>query len=346
MREVWSSLFRLGPAPASVWPRAVRAAIALGLPVALGAVLGVPHLGYNAAVGSFAALYGGALPARERAKAVPFVAVGLVAAGALGVAVGGSRPLTLIGLAFVAIVTAVLVYGFSVGPPGVMFFVLVYGMFAHVRSVTSEADAVQGLLALLVGTVLTYVIAIVPLFEKRPAVPTRPLRQILPRSQWDDTARVLLARTVIVTLLGAAAGVFVDPVRAYWIVAAGVTVVGISVARSATLSRGIHRMIGTVIGAGVYVALMTISWTPIWIALLLAALQLGIELVITRNYALALVMITPLVLVLTGAASGELGSVAIAGERVVDTIVGSVLALLVTVLPLPGVRTAPRDGVL
>ncbi len=342
MREVWSSLFRLGPAPASVWPRAVRAAIALGLPVAIGAVLGVPHLGYNAAIGSFAALYGGALPARERAKAVPFIAGGLIVAAALGVAVGDSRPLTLIGLAFVAIVAAVLVYGFSVGPPGVMFFVLVYGMFAHVRAVTSQSDALQGLAALVAGTVLTYVIAIVPLFEKRPEDPTRPLRQILPRSAWDDTARLLLERTIIVALLGAAAGVLVDPVRAYWIVAAGVTVVGISVARSATLSRGIHRMIGTVVGAGVYVALVAIPWTPLWIAVLLAALQLGIELVITRNYALALVMITPLVLVLTGAASGEFGSVAIAGERVVDTVVGSLLALAVTAVPLPRISRAPR----
>ena len=46
--------------------------------------------------------------------------------------------------------------------------------------------------------------------------------------------------------------------------------------------------------------------------------KFGIELVVARNYALALVLITPLVLVLTGAAAGEFGSVAIAGERVVD----------------------------
>ena len=48
--------------------------------------------------------------------------------------------------------------------------------------------------------------------------------------------------------------------------------------------------------------------------------KFGIELVVARNYALALVLITPLVLVLTGAAAGEFGSVAIAGERVVDTL--------------------------
>lgn len=338
MRELWASLFRLDPLTAPAWPRAIRAAVALGLPVAIAALLGVPHLGYTAAVGSFAALYSGTLPARERAKAVPFIAVGLVIAAALGVAVGWSRPLTVLVLALVAIVAAVLVYGFSVGPPGVMFFVLVYGMFAHVRALSSEQAAIQSLLALVLGTLLTYVIAIAPLFEKRPDAPTRPLREILPRSRWDDAARLLLERTIIVALVGSVAGLFIDPVRAYWIVAAGVTVVGISVARTATVGRGVHRMVGTVVGAGVYLVLVLFPWEPLGIAVLLAVLQFGIELVIARNYALALILITPLVLVLTGAAAGQFGSVEIAGERIVDTIVGSVLAVAVTFVPLPALR--------
>lgn len=338
MREVWASLFRLNPVAAPTWPRAARAAIALGLPIAIAALLGVSHLGYNAAVGAFAVLYGGALPARERAKVMPFIASGLLCAAALGVLLGGSRPLTLLGLAAVAIVAAALVYGFSVGPPGVMFFVLVYGMFAHARAATSAADAAQGLLALVVGSLLAYVIAIVPLFEEPSGVKARPLRELLPRSRWDPTATLLLERTIVVSILGAAAGLLVDPVRAYWVVAAAVTVVGVSAASTATFGRGIHRMIGTVVGAGVYVLLVLIPWSPLWIAVLLAALQFLVELVISRNYALALVFITPLVLVLTGAASGDFGSLAIAGERVIDTIVGSVLALAVTVLPLPRLR--------
>lgn len=309
--------------------------MALGMPIAIAAVLGVAHLGYTAAVGSFAALYGATLPARERAKAVPFVAAGLVIAATLGAAVGWSRPLTVLGLAMVAIVAAVFVYGFSVGPPGVMFFVLTYGMFAHLRAVSSEQATVEAVLAMIVGSVLTYAIAIVPLFEKVPVAPTRALREILPRSGWDDAALLLLERTVVVAIVGSVAGLVIDPVRAYWIVAAGVTVVGISVARTAIVGRGIHRMVGTVLGAGVYLLLVLFPWQPLGIAVLLAALQLGIELVITRNYALALVLITPLVLVLTGAAAGDFGTVPIAGERVVDTIVGSVLAVAVTFVPLP-----------
>jgi uncharacterized membrane protein YccC len=58
---------------------------------------------------------------------------------------------------------------------------------------------------------------------------------------------------------------------------------------------------------------------------LLGALQFTIELVVVRHYALALVFITPLVLLLTGAATGSIGSVDVALERIIDTIVGAAL---------------------
>lgn len=47
-----------------------------------------------------------------------------------------------------------------------------------------------------------------------------------------------------------------------------------------------------------------------------------------RHYALALVFITPLVLLLTGAATGEIGSMDVAWERIVDTLVGAALGAL------------------
>jgi len=53
-----------------------------------------------------------------------------------------------------------------------------------------------------------------------------------------------------------------------------------------------------------------------------------IELLVAKNYGLALLFITPLALAITSAnvAASPLG---IAGERIVDTLVGAVIALLV-----------------
>ena len=51
--------------------------------------------------------------------------------------------------------------------------------------------------------------------------------------------------------------------------------------------------------------------------------QVIIELTVVRHYALALVFITPLVLLIIGAATGEGANVPLALERVVDTLVGA-----------------------
>lgn len=84
-------------------------------------------------------------------------------------------------------------------------------------------------------------------------------------------------------------------------------------------------MLGTLVGAGLYALLALLHPAGLWLALLLGILQFLIELVVVRHYALALVFITPLVLLLTGAATGEIGDMSIALERIVDTVVGAAL---------------------
>lgn len=333
VRDAFRSLVRFEPASAPAWPRAMRAGIALAAPVFLAALLGDPQVGYNAAVGSFTVLYADNMRTAERAKVLPFVALGLIAAASAGAAVGWSRPLTLIGLVIVTVVAAVIVFGVSLGPPGVMFFVLAFGMIGHVAAVRSTADAWNAVAAMAAGAGLSYLIALTPLLLPSRWGGARPLSALLPRSSWDEKSATLLMRTVVVAVVGAAAGIVVDPTRSYWIVATGVAVVGLSLARSTTIVRGVHRMVGTLVGAGVYFVLVLVPWTPVWLALMLGALQFGVEYVIARNYAVALVMITPLVLLLTGAATGELGSGLVAVERVVDTIVGSVLGAATVFLP-------------
>lgn len=101
--------------------------------------------------------------------------------------------------------------------------------------------------------------------------------------------------------------------------------IGVVAVRGIALQRAVHRMRGTILGAGVYALLALLHPTGLWLALLLGALQFTIELVVVRHYALALALITPLVLLLTGAATGTIGDMSVALERVVDTLAGAVL---------------------
>lgn len=100
------------------------------------------------------------------------------------------------------------------------------------------------------------------------------------------------------------------------------------VGRRDAATRGIHRAVGTVLGAGLYLVLALLP-LPVWaLGLLQGGLQFVIELVVVRHYALALVFITPLVLLIIGAATGEGATFTRALERVVDTLVGAVVGTI------------------
>lgn len=319
------SLFAFGPSPGPRWQLGLQAALGLAVPIAVMTLLGRPTLGFIAASGAFTVLFAGFSPVVERARVLPFVGAGLIASAALGVLVADDAWLVSIGVIVVAILSAALAFGFRLGPPGPLFFVLVFGLSAHVVA-TGAVGPVAYIAAFAAGCVFSYLVTLTPLLLPRVrAKRSRPLRQLLPGPALDADARMLLLRVVIVSVLGVLLGLLVDPGRSYWVVGAAIAVIGVAAARRAAFQRGLHRMLGTIVGVGAYALLSLMHPAGLWLALLLGALQFTIELVVIRNYALALVFITPLVLLLTGAATGEIGSMDVALERIVDTIVGATL---------------------
>lgn len=322
------SLFALAPKRGPRWHLATQAALGIAVPIAVMTLLGEPSLGYVAASGAFTVLFAGTAPVIDRARILPFVAAGLIVSAALGVAVSANAWLVSIGVVVVAIVSAALAFGFRLGPPGPLFFVLVFGLSAHVIASSPIAPLVY-IAALAAGCLFSYLVAMAPLLLPRTrAIAARPLRDLLPGPAFTADSRMLLLRVAIVSVLGVLLGLVIDPTRTYWIVGSAVAVIGVAAARRAAVQRGMHRMLGTAVGAGVYALLALLHPSGLWPALLLGALQFTIELVVVRHYALALVFITPLVLLLTGAATGEIGSMDVAFERIVDTVVGATLGAL------------------
>nr|WP_314845075.1 FUSC family protein [uncultured Microbacterium sp.] len=319
------SLFAFAPSRGPRWPLATQAALGIAVPIGVMTLLGQASLGYIAASGAFTVLFVGSAPVRDRARVLPFVAAGLIVSAALGVLVAPDAWLVSIGVVVVAVVSAALSFGFRLGPPGPLFFVLVFGLSGHVVVSGAIPPAVY-LAALAAGCVFSYLVAMAPLLLPRVrATAPRPVRELFPGPSFDMSARVLLVRVAIVSVAGVLLGLVIDPTRTYWVVGSAVAVVGIAAARRTAFQRGLHRMLGTVVGAGVYALLALLHPAGLWLALLLGALQFAIELVVVRHYALALVFITPLVLLLTGAATGQNGSMEVAGERIVDTLVGAAL---------------------
>ncbi|MDN8547719.1 FUSC family protein [Microbacterium sp. NM3R9] len=337
--ELGRSLTRFGPAPGPRWHLGLQAATAMAVPVIALSAIGYESIGLLAATGAFATLYGGRFTPRERIVVVPIVAALLWACAAAGVLAAVLGPVVVAaGLVVVAVAASALVFGLSVGPPGPLFPVLIYGLSAHVTAPTAShrgLDPGLYLAVLAASLAFAWVVTAIPaLRSKHRRTPPRPLSALFPRAHRETEARTLVVRAAAVAIVGTAASLVVDPERAYWIVGAGIAVLGVSTSRRVALSRGIHRALGTAVGAGVYLAIAFVPLPGIVLGVVLGALQFVVELVVVRHYALALLFITPLVLLILGAAGGSGPELAI--ERVVDTAVGAALGTLSSLIVVRG----------
>ena len=331
------SLFDVSSAgPSRLWI-AIRAAASIGLPLGVLTALGQEGIGLQTAAGSFVALYAAGDAARERAKVLPLIALLILGSAALGVLLAPSALGMAIGLTVVALVTCAISYAFRIGPPGPVFFVLVYGLSGNVTGVV-DGERINApipyLLAVLAGAAFSYLVALTPLLRRTERErPARPLRELLPgpwlgRGEWE-----LLSRVAVIAVAGTLLSAWLaDPHRAYWAVSTGIAVVGLSTVRSHSLSRGLHRTVGTILGALLALAVAPLGRSAVALVLLVVALQFLVELVVARNYALALVFITPLVILITVAALDGADVVGAAWERVIDTIIGSGLAVVTGLL--------------
>ncbi len=108
-----------------------------------------------------------------------------------------------------------------------------------------------------------------------------------------------------------------------------------------TLQRGLERAIGTFVGLALAGAILVAHPTGWWLVATMAGLQFLIELVITRNYALAVVFITSISLVIASGGRAVSDPGVLLWARGIDTAIGCSLGLLVYALLGPRGSAAP-----
>ncbi|WP_069838726.1 FUSC family protein [Bacillus sp. F56] len=119
--------------------------------------------------------------------------------------------------------------------------------------------------------------------------------------------------------------------RSYWIpLSAAAVMLGTTVVF--TLHRAIQRSAGTVIGVMLAGAILFFKPGGVYIAFCIAALQCLLEMLIVRNYALAVPFLTANALVITESMHGGADTGYFMIARLTDVAVGSVLGLLGTML--------------
>jgi len=332
---VLGELFVLHAAP----PRYRSAAIA-GLcttgPILSAQALGQPTLGLIASTGSLAALYGGHGTARQEAAAVGSAAVALTASIAIGSLLAGNPWLSLTGTAVWAAVTTAVGALAAARPPATVMPVLLCAVATGLPAggTTQRIAAVAAVAAC--ATVLSWLAAL----RGRPASTGTPSRRTNARLRWQHWRNALARfpgspvpwmsfRTGLAVALAGSTALACHAGRPYWSMATAAAVLaGGSYAANAN-RRAVLRGIGTAAGCLVAGALGTSHPQGIAIAVILGVLTVAAELIVARNYALAMVFVTPLSILLVASASLSYPVLRVTADRLIETVLGCLAAAAV-----------------
>jgi uncharacterized membrane protein YccC len=149
-------------------------------------------------------------------------------------------------------------------------------------------------------------------------------------------------RVGIATLIAGASASELGLERAYWTMAAAALMLhqGLDLVR--TFQRGLERMLGTCVGLIIAWGVISLHPAGLWLAVTLMTFQFLIEIFVLRNYAIAVVFITPVALTIAagGHAVSDVHHLLI--TRGVDTMLGCVVAFAVLLVTMPKRAT---DGV-
>jgi hypothetical protein len=332
-----------------------RAAAAVAIPLLILWSVGRLDLAAYATFGAFTALYGRNEPYRLRLRSVSIAAVAMLVSISLGVLVAvAAEPLWLVTVLLVLIVVAgtLLSTAFQLLPTQPLFFVFALLVCAAVPTTPHDALPRIGLAAAVAAfswglTLSGWVVrrwagdraartgaVLLKKLHRRPGVDTTAFRD---GRVWltaaQNAAGVVIAGGVALSLgLG----------HAYWAVVSVVAVIPPARAEH-SISRSLHRILGTI--GGVIVAAGVLIWSPspLVVIVVIVVCQFFAEMLVGRHYGYALLFITPMALAVSHlAAPAPLETLVV--DRISETVLGAgvgiALVLLARAIARP--RRLPR----
>lgn len=322
-RQLFADLVKVGPHGQAHWV-ALRAAVTVALPLSVLAL--VDHLPWALYAGfaAFGSLYGRGHTGRARWQMQWRVSLVLVGCVVLGVVIGLSAE-----RAWWAVPAATLVGAAGAAlsdrdgwhPPGPLFMIFALCACASVPSTPSDlvpavvVSSATAAWSLLVGSAGHLARRLRGTGEV--TVPARP-GAVERRHVVRAAVGVAVAGT-LTTALGIG--------HPYWAMVSAVVPLA---ARSweGQVLRGLHRVVGTFAGLALAAGLLAAHLPVPGLLLSIVALQGVAELLIGRNYALALVAVTPLALLMVSLAAPVPTDVLVR-DRAVETVIGVVVGVAV-----------------
>jgi uncharacterized membrane protein len=340
--KILAGMFSIAPANKDHHP-AIRCAVGVFVPLITLVLLGRLDLAIFASFGAFTGIYGRGEPhgtrfALQLRAGLLMLLVILLAAltarvgPALGLDAQTAAWLLVLATTVVAGSCSVAISWLRLRPAGSLFHIFA---FAAIASIPHQPPVWQGMLVAIPTTAFSLVIGfsarILP-SHRTPWVRPRPLRRTADerRAAWLEGLGYLVAAGLAGSL-ATLAGQWLGFGHAYWaMVAAVVPLVGHSTVHR--VSRGVQRIIGTVLGLALLAAILLLGLAPWQTVLVIAVCQFGAELFIARQYVVAQLFVTPLALISTLLVVPASPTVLLR-DRIIETLIGAAVGIAVVLAP-------------
>jgi len=351
---LFSEMFTMAPANKD-HQVAIRCAVGVFVPLITLVLLGRLDLAIFASFGAFTGIYGRNEPHGRRFMLqlrAGTLMLAVILLGTLTARAGTALVLAPADRTWLQVLATTLVAGgcslvvawWRLRPAGSLFHIFA---FAAIASIPTQPPLWQCMLVAVVTVVFSLLVGLsarlVPA-RRQPWAWPRPVR--LAAGEWR-VARLeavgYLVAAGLAGILATLAGELLGFGHNYWaMVAAVVPLVGHSTRHR--ISRGVQRIIGTVLGLGLLALILLLHPAPWQTVLVIAACQFGAELFIARQYVLAQVFVTPLALISTLLVVPSPPGILLR-DRFLETMIGAAVGVAVVLAPAGWRRLHPRPAV-
>lgn len=324
---VWRDLTRVNASDRR-WEMPLAAALSSGLPLMVGAYFGRMDYGLMSSLGGMVFLSLPNSSLQHRMMMLLAASFGMVACYAVGALTQFWPAAMIAALTLIAMVVNMVCRCYRLGPPGSLFFIMATAIAAYTPGRIEDVPLRVGMVAL--GSLVACLVAFAYSLHMTRVAPPPPETE-LPKPKFDFVVydSVIIGLFVGISLLVAE---LLQLQRPYWVPVSCLAIIQGASLRAAW-SRQMHRILGTAVGlcvAWVLLALPLNVWT---LSLVMMALSFGIETLVVRHYASAVVLITPLTIFLAEAPHlGQGYPAAVIEARFLDTVIGAFIGALGAVL--------------
>lgn len=304
------------------WHLPVAAGFTIGAPAILGALTDTFAEAMIACLGAMVFLYMSPSRTASRMLTMILCTFGFMACltlATLAASITGLAPIALFVIAFAVIV---ITRYYRLPPPGSFFFILASCIAMAMPFDIAATPERVGLIAIggMWSVFMAFIYSLLTGAHKTESDPV----------QVDERVNAILLEALFLSLCIAGSygfALLLELSNPYW-----VPISCAAILQGATFRmvwhRNVHRIAGTVIGMFLASAIFSFHPSALVLALCVCVLQTIVEMLIVKNYGLAVIFITPLTVIMAEITSSGVDATLLLEHRLIDIVLGSVIGFI------------------